>query len=79
MENNRQILEDLERRKAQKDNPCDSCDGTGLGESLSTICSHCLGQGILLTSEEYHRLLEIAGFKPGDLDDDSILDADQIG
>lgn len=42
---NRKILEELESRKKIKDDPCDSCEGTGGYENL--VCSDCLGQGVL--------------------------------
>jgi DnaJ-class molecular chaperone len=68
----RKILEELERRKAVKEDPCDSCDGTGKYEDR--VCPDCLGQGVLLTREEYNTILLVSG-----IDDDSILDATEIG
>jgi len=38
------------------------------------ICSDCLGQGILLTAEEYRTILAVAGFDLAELDGDPILD-----
>jgi DnaJ-class molecular chaperone len=73
---NRLILENLERRKELKDNPCDSCDGQG-GEG-GRVCADCLGQGVLLSRAEYEVILEVAGFDIDDLDGDQILDAEMI-
>ena len=67
----RPILENLERRKDEKIDPCESCNATG--RAVEKVCSDCLGQGVLLTRLEYEYLLEIAGFEPGEMDDDSIL------
>lgn len=53
----RDILEDLQRRKDAKEDPCDDCDGTGLSQG---VCLSCLGQGVLLTREEYDLLLTYA-------------------
>lgn len=67
----RVILENLQRRKDGKINPCDNCEATGrVGEK---VCAACLGQGVLLSRLEYDYLLEIAGFAPAEYDDDSIL------
>ena len=61
----RDVLTEIDRRKEPKDDPCDSCDATGLvGEK---VCSDCLGQGILLTRDEYDYLLSLS---------DLILDAE---
>ncbi|MEQ1762005.1 MAG: hypothetical protein ABL984_02560 [Pyrinomonadaceae bacterium] len=72
----RAILEELERRKATKDDPCDSCDGTGTSSNSTDgqplACAHCLGQGVLLTAQEYLALTGIAFIAPND----DILDAD---
>jgi hypothetical protein len=38
-----------------------------------------LGQGVLLTADEYRTLLSVAGYEPAEFDDDRILDADAIG
>lgn len=66
----REFLEELERRKAAKDDPCDSCYGTGGVDG--EVCLHCLGQGVLLTGIEYIELLKISGHLAGD----DILDAE---
>jgi len=63
------FLEDLQRRKDAKDDPCDSCDASGVSDGR--VCADCLGQGILLTRAEYISILTIAGHIP---DDDNILD-----
>jgi DnaJ-class molecular chaperone len=61
------ILTELQRRKDSKEDPCDDCGGTGgLGNA---VCVSCLGQGVLLTGEEYGLLLSFAH-----REDDSILD-----
>lgn len=68
----RDLLEEIQRRKDAKEDPCDSCSGTGrYGDK---VCVDCLGQGILLTESEYQGILSIAGFVPSDFDDDRILD-----
>lgn len=63
----RYVLEEIERRKLAKEDPCDSCGG--LGGDADTVCLDCLGQGVLLTREEYDTLLEITG-----LEDAMVLD-----
>jgi hypothetical protein len=63
----RDFLEELQRRKDARENPCDSCDGTG--QYIDRVCVDCLGQGVLLTRVEYDTLLAIAN-----ADDDAILD-----
>lgn len=68
----RELLEEIERRRAAKDDPCDSCNGTG--GPFDGVCTDCLGQGILLTREEYLELLRITGHIP----DDSVLDAEYL-
>jgi DnaJ-class molecular chaperone len=68
----REVLEELQRRKDAKENPCDSCDGKGGADGK--VCADCLGQGVLLTREEYAVVLKIAGVTRADLDNDSILD-----
>ena len=73
----REILTEIQRRKDEKEDPCDSCNGSGTGEA-NKICSDCLGQGILLTGDEYRAILEVAGIAPADLDNDSVLDAETI-
>ena len=70
----RKILEEIQRRKDANEDTCDSCSGTG-SIAPSMVCADCLGQGVLLTSDEYRALLEVAGIR---LDDDSILDEDLI-
>jgi len=65
----REILEEIERRKYAKENPCDSCNGTG-GDG-SCACGDCLGQGILLSRVEYATILEVAGYQ--EAADDLIL------
>lgn len=61
--------------KQAKDDPCDSCDGTGTSSNSTDAqplaCAHCLGQGILLSAQEYYVLTGIA-FPT----EDDILDAD---
>lgn len=66
----RRIFEELERRKVTKEDPCDSCDGTGGNDSR--VCPDCLGQGILLTRDQYQTILQVSGTP--DPFDDSILD-----
>ena len=51
-------IQDLERRKAIKEDPCESCDSSGLIDRV--LCSDCLGQGVVLTSEEYEWLRTFA-------------------
>lgn len=68
----RELLEEIQRRKDAKEDPCNSCDNTG--REKDKVCAHCLGQGILLTEAEYKGILEIAGYEPSDFDDDAILD-----
>lgn len=53
----RHPVEDLERRKATKDDPCESCV-RGLVDGL--LCSDCLGQGVVLTRDEYEWLRTVA-------------------
>lgn len=77
---NREILEELERRKNAKENPCDVCGGSGKS-SLSTekqtlVCGRCLGQGVILTDEEHRMLKEMA--LTNHSDDNSILDATEL-
>ncbi len=67
----RKILEAIEGRKAEGEDSCDSCYGTGMAESC--VCTDCLGQGVLLRQEEYNALLRIAGHF-----DDDLLDAEII-
>ena len=67
----RSILEELERRKEAKDDPCESCDGTGASNSSVNVplaCPHCLGQGVLLSEEEHRVLTEVAYTLPDILD-----------
>jgi Tryptophan RNA-binding attenuator protein inhibitory protein len=79
---NRKILEELERRKELKENPCDSCDGTGRSSSTTEgqilVCGHCLGQRILLTEDEYRLVKEMALTGSVRYDDDSILDLEEF-
>jgi len=63
----RKLLEEIQRRKDAKEDLCDDCDG--IGGDGSYVCVSCLGQGILLTREEYDELLRIAHYH-----DDSILE-----
>jgi hypothetical protein len=65
----RDILADIECRRDQGDDPCDSCDATGLYEGK--VCVDCLGQKVLLTAKEYDAILQMAGRT---YEDDSILD-----
>lgn len=71
----RRLFQAVEQRKTNKENPCESCDGTGrLNNGHALACWDCLGQGILLSGEERKAIMSIAGFEPEDLDnDDSIL------
>lgn len=72
----RELLQEIQRRKDEKEDPCDSCDGRGL-TSRNRVCVDCLGQGILLTAVEYEGILLLAGRKAGGIaDDDAILDLD---
>jgi hypothetical protein len=61
----RKLLTDLQRRKDAKENPCDSCDGTGAYNAQ--VCMDCLGQGILLSNAEYTQLLKVCGFNLDDM------------
>jgi hypothetical protein len=70
-ENDRRMLEPLERRKLAKDTQCKSCDVTGL--YAGRMCSDSLGQGVLLTSAEYAWLMTVANRA-----DDEILGVDVI-
>ena len=65
----KEILEGLQHRNDVKEDPCDSCGGTGKCES--DVCLDCLGQGVLLTRAEYILLLRFT-----EPDEDDILDAD---
>jgi DnaJ-class molecular chaperone len=65
------ILQEIDERKFRRDDPCDSCDGTGLLEHQKP-CVHCLGQGVLLTGKEYALILKLAA------SDDEILSAEVI-
>ena len=67
----RLVFEGLERRKQNKDESCDSCDGSGAVEGFG--CPDCLGQAILLTQDEYELLRRIT--QGGD---DSILSAEYL-
>lgn len=71
-----ELLRQLESRKAAKIDPCESCYATGLYEGR--LCSDCLGQGVLLTREEYIWLLSLADVRVSALHDDSVLNADTI-
>ena len=67
----RPLLENLQRRKDEKESPCDDCNATARNGDL--VCSTCLGQTVLLTRLERDYLLEIAGCVPSEMDDDSFL------
>ncbi|MEJ7623748.1 MAG: hypothetical protein WKF34_07125 [Pyrinomonadaceae bacterium] len=67
----REILEDLQRRKDSRENPCHDCDGAGL--YANHVCVSCLGQGVLLTRLEYELLLTYANRA-----DDEILDQQEF-
>lgn len=54
----RKFLEELQRRKDAKENPCHDCDA--IGGVDPKVCTSCLGQGVLLSREEYDTLLAIA-------------------
>lgn len=54
----RDLLEELQRRKDAKEDPCESCHGTDL--YLGRVCTDCLGQGIRLTRKEYDTILAVA-------------------
>lgn len=68
----RRIFEGRERRKAEKEDPCDSCEGTGRDDNA--ICGHRLGQKVLLTAAEYEFLMTVANRA-----DDRILDQKVLG
>jgi hypothetical protein len=70
----RSVFEGLEKRKLDRHGECESCCGTGRSENLG--CGHCLGQGILLTTEEYALLLRLAGLE--DFAPDEVLDAEYL-
>ncbi len=63
----RDIPADIERRRDQGDDPCDSCHATGLYDGK--VCIDCLGQKILLTRREYDTLFSWAARA-----DDAVLD-----
>jgi hypothetical protein len=71
-DNDRRILEGLERRKAIKEDPCDPCGGSG--RMRDGFCRECLGQGVVITAAEYEWLLTFANRA-----DDEILGAEVIG
>jgi len=54
----REFLEELDRRKRAKEDPCHDCDATGGVDRK--VCVSCLGQGVLLSRKEYDTLLAIA-------------------
>lgn len=64
------LLSEIEKRRDAGDDPCDSCNATGLWED-GAVCTHCLGQKVLLTGEEYNAILLMSGYHN---EDDSILD-----
>jgi len=75
----RDLLTELQRRKDAKENPCDSCDGTG-GYNAQ-VCMDCLGQGVLLSKTEYYELLTVGGFNTDGMrgeNGDWILDASTL-
>lgn len=76
IEMDREVLEEMERRKRAKDDPCDSCGG--LGGAGEAVCADCLGQGILLTKEEYATIVRISGLQDVLDQDDSVLEYDEI-
>jgi hypothetical protein len=55
----RVVFQGLEKRKLERESECDSCGGSGCTEDGG--CGHCLGQGVLLTADEYALLLCLAG------------------
>jgi len=73
----RDFLNELQRRKDNDESPCDSCDGKG--GRADSVCADCLGQGYLLTEDEYRTLLRMAGIPQGvPVDVDSILDQQEF-
>jgi DnaJ-class molecular chaperone len=77
----RRLFTEIERRKADLDDPCESCDGTGLDRDrppANWICSHCLGQGILLNAEEYEFMRNIVNSTAGEADASDILAAEYL-
>lgn len=62
-----ELLAAIEQRRQEGEFTCDSCNATGLYEG--SVCGDCLGQGCLLTQEEYDYLVSL---------NDSILDAEII-
>lgn len=64
----RDFLEELQRRKDRRDADEICCDCDGIGGIERKVCMSCLGQGVLLTREEYDALLAI-----GRADDEAIL------
>lgn len=75
------ILEDLERRKRSKENPCDICNGSGIATYSTSepklACGLCLGQGIRLTDDERQLLMEQT-LTGSDYSDDEILNATEL-
>jgi hypothetical protein len=67
----RKLLSEIERRKEAREDPCDSCDATGMDAGFA--CSHCLGQKVLLTAEEFDAVLTLSGFNREGIEDDYIL------
>jgi hypothetical protein len=68
----RKILQAIDKRKADKDDLCVSCEGSGVYEAAP--CLDCLGQGVLLFQEEYNALLLIAGQLNDDILDSEIVE-----
>ena len=74
----RRLLAELVRRKATKEDPCESCDSSWRSsDGHGLACWDCLGQGVLLSAEERQAIMSIAGYVPGDLDNDYSISAQQ--
>jgi len=56
--NSRRMIEELQRRKDAQECPCETCHATGWYDG--GVCVDCLGQGVLLTREEYDWLVYLA-------------------
>lgn len=63
MSNLDELLAAIDHRRIENDDPCDSCDATGLADG--EVCGHCLGQKVLLTGEEFETLL-LVGMRKND-------------
>ena len=76
-EEERFMLSEIERRRERREDPCESCDGSGRDSAAgiigNRICSDCLGQGILLTGMEYEFMLFVVNSTS-----DDVLDAEYL-